>query len=310
MLSNAGFLIVAAVFISMKCFAASVESETTFGSYSTEQMFSVDGDLASPGIKKKKLTEHIPFAIDFAQTNTKSTDTDGNQVNDITRAFTGNLGYESIRHFEGGVGYAYSNTPNENLSTLGPNISFGYALESDSEDFKRTIGIKVTASSTRYVETFESTQPPLTKRGKPKPISGENEIIQSSFQVEVPIKPYEWVTFRPSATFYHYNTDVDTFLDDLNSKRLALSTIGLQNSAVSLASFEAAVQAKFNITDSWDLLLSEDYAILAVDKSNSWAAKVEVFYDLDDWTFGLGYSNLRSTPANDDALIINVSYDF
>ncbi len=303
-------MLISILLFAQMSFAASVESETTIGTYSNEESISLNGDLIEKPPKAKRATEHIPFSVNYAQTNTKSTDANNVEVKDITKAFSANLGYESKRHFEFGAGYNYSTTPNENLVSLGPEASVGYMPESDSDNFERSIGVKFTAATNAYVETFTATGGPLTKRGKTRPVTGSNQIIQSSFQIETPVKTFEWLTLRPSATFYHYNTDVSTFLDYLTSKRLSLSTIGLQNSAASLASFESELQATFYLFESWELLLNEDYAVLASDKSNSWASKAEVFYDLDDWRFGVGYSNLRSLPANDDALIINVSYDF
>ena len=324
--------------LSESILANSIESETIIGSTSTEESISLDGNFGEKKPEKKpesKLenkseskpaedTEKFPWALNFAQTRSKSTDADNNPLVDVTNAFEALFGYESKSHFEFGGGYAYSATPNENLISLGPNLYTGYTFEEekhiptkntksdeeDDQDFRKSIGFKVTASSTRYIEAFTATQPQQTKKGKAKPTTGVNEIIQTSLLFEMPIKYFEWMTIKPSATFYRYNTDVNDFLNYLNSKRLASGTIGLQSSAASLASFEAALQATFYFLDSWELLLIEDYSTIATDRSNSWAFKVQIFDEIGNWRLGLGYSNLRSVPANDDAAIIIVSYDF
>jgi len=320
---------------SLQSFATSIDSETTIGSTSTEESITVDGDLSDEPKSDKESTgpkEQYPWSLNFSQTAAQSTDPTGAPLTDTTNALTGTFGFEAKTHFELGGGYAYSATPNENLVSLGPSLYIGYTFEEakhkklvkmpkknkkdddddddDDDDFQKSIGFKFTFTNDRFVEAFTATEKPTTKKGKAKPTTGVNEIIQTAFQLEVPIKAYEWVTIKPGFSVYKYNTDVNNFLDFIDSQRLALNTGGLQNSAASFASYEIALQTSFYFLDSWEILLDEEYSKLATDDSNSWYSKILISDDIGDWRVGLGYSNLTSVPANDNAAILKVSYDF
>ncbi len=313
--------------LSSRSFAISIESNTTSSSTSTEEAISLDGAITDKGgddHKSSSESAKYPWALNFSQSKVNSTDADGKPLQDITNSVEALFGYDSKSLFEFGGGYSFSSTPNENLISLGPSLYIGYAFEEDKisdkkpkaeageeeSGFRKSIGFKLSFSNNRFIEAFTAIQPPKTIGGIAKPTTGINEIIQSSLMLEIPIKCLEWLKLRPTATYFKYNTDVVNFLNFLSSARLSRGTLGLQSSAASFATFEAALHATIYLFDSWELNLSENYAILATDKSNSWSSKVEVFYNISDWRLGLGYSSLRSVAANDNSGILIVGYDF
>ncbi len=310
--------------IQIKANAISVESETTVGTSSIDEAISVDGKISVVDDRNSSDSkEGYPWYLSISQTRSKSTDVDGNTITDITNAVSALYGYESAKKFEVGAGLSYTSTPAENLISAAPNVYIGFGFEeeeklkptvksdeSSASDFKKSVGFKLSFTNNRYIETFATTQLPKNRLGLPRPTTGKLELVQNSLMLEVPMRFLSWLRVRPSATYYRYNSDVNDFLNNLNSARLTSGTTGLKSTATSLPSFDAALQLAFYMFHSWELTLSESYSIIAKDKSNSWSSKVQVFDNIGDWRIGLGYSSLNSASSNDSSGTLIVSYDF
>jgi len=305
--------------IEKSAFAGTVASETEVGSTTVSETISADDEIKGPD----ESSEKYPWDLSYTYSNLKSTDASGNAITEKSNTVNGSVGYESAKRFEIGGGYNFANTPDENLVVYGPSLYLGYThkrvkpaarasakqSENDDSSFAPSVGFKVTVSSNRNVETFTPNQPAKGSKVK-RPTTGINEITQNSVQLESKIKPAEWVSIKPAVTFFKYNRNVTDYLNLLNSPRISVSRASFGSTVSGLADFDALLKTTFYFLDSWDLVLSEDYSIMAADQSNSWISKIEIGDTLGDWRIGLGYSNQNSTIVTDNSVILKVSYDF
>ena len=235
------------------------------------------------------------------------------------------LGYEAPSRLEGGAGYTFSNTPDENLVSLGPTLYLGYTfkedqspsasiahIDSNADDdegstFSRALGLKLTLGTNRFVQTYTPTPP----RGRlRRPITGINEITQSSAQLEFRLKAVDWLTIKPSYTRFSYNRDVAAFSATLSDSRISVSRAAFSNTISSLAESDASLSLTFYFLENWELLTSADYSVSASDQSSTLIEKAEISDNIGNFKIGLGVSTVASSTTIDTSGILDLSYDF
>ena len=327
-LKSAVILFISALLLAGPAFALGLSEETSVGSIIFEQTASVDGEFG--GTK-----EHDPdwdWNLDYAFERSTTPSDNAPSVIDNTSTYSGGLGWDSQVGFNVDGSLTYSSTPEENLVSRGGTVSASYrwdyakgapvttnsdTLNTDSKQaagaaFPPTLTTRISGSSTTYTEAFSGTTVARRKGAAVKPVTGSSDIKQTSGSLAMIWRPSR--RFRLALTYAHYSYDKDVaqFENNLDSPTgLQRGVSGFADTVGGLPDQSYQAKISYGLTEKLKLIISEQFATLAVDKSPSQTQLGELELSLgESWKITAGAEALRSSTLTDTLAILGLAVDF
>ena len=254
--------------------ATSLESETTAATNSSSESISGDGHLKGETKKGESEPEDSPWNWNlggsYSLTKVPASAT-APQIIDKTTGVTLGVGWDQDLMI--GAGLAYSATPDERLSNVGPSLYVGYTFKfpgrvssgngvgslakkaiikktqpeksavdqedeelNANEEFVPSISLKVPLATLKYtIQPTPVTASPTTRRKPlaPPPPPAGAEITHKSAGLELSYNALAWLSFRVSFVKYTYDHDVNKFVANLDSPRAVRAGVSGLGSTVS-----------------------------------------------------------------------------
>ncbi len=251
-------------------------------------------------------------------------------VSDNNTQFTGGLGGKKDP-VDFGLGVTYAVDPGENLKDLGANFYLGYTVTlgkseatenlhradtsqesepsdagSEGKEFTPVIGVKGTAAFLSY--TLDQR---LAGGGARKLRAAGLQIGQSAYGLELNAAPSALIDGKIGFTGYHYNRDVTSFVNALDSPRaVELGVGGLSTTANGFPSYMYNFSFTLYPLDAWDFVFDMQRQKSKYDGSFSDAIKLTAEHDFDEkWKGGLGAEYDTGTLVQTLGLL-TVAYNF
>jgi len=284
-------------FFSFPVFAMGVGETTQVGSSEFVQTLSIDGGFQRKPLKKDERAKS-PWRWGLNFSDTKTIDTSQSPpIIDETQEANGAVGWSGEK-WSSEVGLIQSATPDENLTSSGITLRIGYEFdfkpppakisengalhEEDSEEdegaYEPWARLGFILGRRNYIEYFNgSTSSVVKKKTVTKPLTGSNSIDQETLGMSVRWAPSDKWTFGADFSYYLYSSDLADFEQLLNSPRAlqdGFSSLGGSVGSLSLSS--SFFMASYDLSDLSSIDFSENYSILAVDLSNSFATRLTI----------------------------------
>jgi hypothetical protein len=303
--------------------AAHASSETSVSSLTLIESVSADGEFT----EEKRKNKDGDWSWDANYTYTKSIDTSqGDSITDITHETSGNVLWDGQSGYASSLGLVWSATPEEHLQTTGFNASFAYTHhykqpakstddenddEEGSSEFSPKIRYKMSLGKRGYTQTFPNSTTKVGRRSVKSP-SGSNIIEQSFAGISLMLKPRKGWRWSAGYTYYFYNRNVADFTALLDSKRaIARGFSSLSNTTSGLNFWAANLGLTVDLTEKWNLDLTESYGIAAADLTSSTATKAVVEREFgDDFAASFGAEYQSSAVLNETLAFLGLNLDF
>jgi hypothetical protein len=300
--------------------ALSFDETTEVGSQTFIQSVSGLDTFWHSQVKKPAAQDKAQWNLGYSFDKTKSVDpVTGVVLTDQTSAVNGGLTWKDHRNWSLAAGLNYSDTPDESLKALGPQVSISYKYKfkrpspaGKPSDFSPSITTRLLASRLNYTESFSPSKA-KGRRKNIKPTTGKSKITQSLLRAEVSGEATEWLSAGASVGVYGYNRDVSQFLTYLDSPRAVngAGAGGLSSTVSGFPSSDQSVDLQFLFAESWDFLAKYTRSFIASDHSQSSALRGDLSDDLSDsWTASVGVEYDHLIGFNETMGILSVGYSF
>lgn len=293
--------------------------ELSRGSQIQSANLSASGDFNKADKKKSEDIQNIfNWDLSLARTTQETTSATSGTVKDNTNDFSFGLGMDRGA-LSLGLSFNYSQTPEENMSSQGPQVSLAYKFtfhgsNEDSDSFDPYLRPEIGFGYEDYTQTFEVTRVARRRNAPVRPITGKNTIGQKFSSVTLKYKPVSWFYARAGYKKYSYNKDVQDFTQYLdNQGALGAPTSGFSSALSGFYDSTIFGQLNFDFLDTWTLLLKRSVSKVALDKSENSTSRILISDDITpNWTVGVGADNFRSgsTGLSDTTALVNIDYSF
>ncbi len=290
--------------------ANELESETSAGAASQSEALTYSSKDVDP----------LSWNLGYTFTHLKDADAAGGSISDTTNQLAGGVEWE--KEWLAGIGLSASTTPQEHLTSVGPNFELGYTwklgapsgkatpelrrkdaeavdantheLEESAaaadEPFRPSFGIKSSAAILNFKESFSGTT--IARAGRAaKPTSGTAQILQTGWTWELDVNPLEWLASKATFTHYFYNRSVTNFLALLDSPRaVSLGASGFSNTVNGFQTNQGLLEFMIYPAELWELDLIGNLSKSASDGNTTQGIELTVARQWGEhWKTGVGY---------------------
>ncbi len=297
---------------SVRAVATYLDLEVANGSSYKSQTLSAGGDVHH--VKDRGKESQVGWSASYTHTASETTASSGGTIKDNTNDFSGGLSLDTPSLISAGGSFAFSNSPEENLLSYGPQLYIGKTIkygggskvqkakdkkqdedlddeeltteESHASSFQPSFGIELGVGQTNYRQTYSTSQ--TRANGRIRTTAGESLISQKTATLTFKWKPWSWTTLKLSGTSYSYDKDVSQFAANLDANPV-LASSGLGGLLSGFPSSSGKFSMTFYIGDNWDLLLSTSRSTAAIAQAISTANRFMLGYHfLEDWRISAG----------------------
>ena len=258
-----------------------------------------------------KLNWNLSYSIDKSNV----VDSFGTSIIDNTQSMTVGLGAETTQHFSFELDNNYSVTPEEQMNAVGPSLSVGfrYYFQAPPDDFSPSVKISFGYGLTNNNQSFNTLLPARRKDLSPRPLNGNNIILQTLYSVSLTVSPLDWVSFKGYYAKYEYNRDVNQFLQFIESPRLAKVSNGIGNALSGFNIYNWKLESNFYLFKIWEFDLSHSVSKIATDSSYSTENDLIISVELGSWVLGAGVEFISSSVTDSSSTttsLAKLTYNF
>jgi hypothetical protein len=298
--------------------------EYSQGSQMRSEELTASGDFNKKEKKDKRIESIYNWDLSYTRTSqqTSSTALNGTSatINDNTNDFSFGLGlYRDTLSF--GVTLDYSSTPEENLSSIGPEILLGYQFHFNSVDenldeakFNPYLKAEFGYGSENYTQTFETTKVARRKNAPVRPVTGINTIGQRYIAATLKLKTLVWLYVRAGYKKYSYSKDVSEFTQYLdNQQALGAPTSGFSSALSGFYDSTVFGQLHFDFIETWSFEMKRSVSKVALDKSQNTTDRILLSDDITpSWDLGVGTEifHAGATGLSDTTILATADYTF
>ena len=320
LLSPSALTVFCLLFVAHPSWAITLTSETGAGSATFSQTLAADGDFGLGPDKipetpeeERALATSWGWNVGYTLSRTSLTfgaspGTTASTVVDNTHELGAGLNYTGAGAwgFDGGV--SYSNTPEENLKSIGAILGASYVIplgmvvqaiakppsapapqleidesepgDDESEPFEGTLRLKLGLGTRGYEQTL-GPGTPARRPGRAVPATdSKGEIRQTAVGLSARWAPHEDWTVDLNGTFYSYDKDVAAFTSRLDSPRaLRFGSSASYNGDGGFPDWATTLAVGYYATENLKAMFSTSQASLAINKSM--ASEVRAAFELD-----------------------------
>lgn len=287
--------------------ATTLGAEVNRSSQASSQALTADGPY-----------QNKDFGWDLSYTHTTTQAT----VTDTTHDLILGSGW-ATKAFSANLDLNYSSTPEENLASYGPTLSFSYthffgavpnADAAKFEAFRTSLKTVLELSTLNYEETFSVGGGGRRKGALVRPTTGNNTIQQKSVMLGLRWKPQSWLQLKAGETKYSYSKDVNQFLQYIESPAVTQVSSGMNNALAGFYDSTRKLEIDFYFLEDWELDLSQAQSRVLSDSSLTTVSAVSAGVNLgENWYTAVGVKNVTSSsPGTSDVATVTgrVSYYF
>lgn len=312
------------VFFQTPAQAQELGLEVSQGSQTRSEELTASGYFNKKEKKDKRIENIYNWDLSYTRTSQQSnlTATNGSSetIKDNTNDFSFGLGLDRDA-LSFGLSLDYSNTPEENLSSIGPALLLGYQFRfnsvsenSEDDNFNPYLKAEIGYGSENYTQTFETTKVARRKNAPVRPVTGNNTIGQKYTAATLKLKPLVWFYVRAGYKNYSYNKDVSEFTQYLdNQQALGAPTSGFSSALSGFYDSTVFGQLHFDFLETWSFEVKRSVSKVALDKSENTTDRILLSDDITpSWNLGLGTEifHAGASGLSDTTFLASVDYSF
>lgn len=293
-------------------FAIDLLEETDWGSTIFEQSVTAGAEFGGSNIRDAPWDVNASYAYSHMVTPNPGSD----PIVDDSDDWSGGLGWTGDQGLSVVVNLNYDITPAESLVARGGTATLSYKWKyegqpKDEDAYSPSLTFKVDLGTSNYLETFTGMEPRKKKGAAPRPVSGTEEIRQTTIQPALTWRPHEDWKIDAGIEADIYNRDVAQFENNLDSNAAVnLGASGFSSTIGGLPRVTYNFSVAWYFSDDWRVVASEAWAVLAADGTNSTTTKLTLDYSFAKiWRVTAGAEYLFSETLTDTAGIVGLRVD-